>query len=297
MNAARARVLPTFIAVGPGRTGTTWLDDVLRARVCLALVKETTFFSLFWDRGVDWYASLFRGCAPGQVAGEVCPYFTWPEAPERISQVIPRCKIIVTLRDPVDRTYSHYKMMRAHVFTRGTLQEAMAKDRQLREGSRYGTYLPRWFERFGRENVLVADYDDLRSNPQGFLDPICDFIGISRFTVGARRERDSALNMYDRAPRNRRLAQNARHLKFSLMGHGYYRTVNLLSELGVWQWCMGRGEKFPPLTPEQDAWLRELYRPEIERLEELLGRDYSKWKLPRAARRCATPAAGAATAH
>jgi Sulfotransferase domain len=281
MSAARARVLPTFIAVGPARTGTTWLDEVLRDRVCFAAVKETMFFSLFWDRGADWYASLFRRRAPGQVAGEVCPYFAWPEAPERIAQVIPNCKIIVILRDPVDRTYSHYKMMRAHVFTRGTIEEAMAKDRQLREDSRYGTYLPHWFDRFGRENVLAADYDVLCSNPQMFLDSICDFIGIERFAVAKRAARNSALNLYDRAPKSRRLAQNARHLRFSLVAHGYYRTVNLLSDLGVWRWCMGRGEKFPPLTPAQDAWLRELYRPEVERLEELLGRDFSKWKLPR----------------
>jgi Sulfotransferase domain len=297
MSITQFGILPDFIGIGPGRTGTTWLDDVLRARVCLPGIKETKFFTIRWERGIEWYASLFRHCAPGQVAGEICPYFAWPHAPERIAQALPNCKIIVTLRDPVDRTYSHYKLMRANVFTRGTLEEAMAKDKQLREGSRYGSYLARWLEIFGREQVLVADYDDLRGNPQAFFDPICDFIGIPRFPIGERGAGEAARNAYDRAPKSRRLAQNARHLKFSLIDGGYYRTVNLLSDLGVWHWCMGRGEKFPALTAAQDAWLRELYRPEIDRLEQLLGRDFSKWKLPRAARQSARPAASEVAAQ
>ena len=59
---------------------------------------------------------------------------------------------------------------------------------------------------------------------------------------------------------------------------------NLLERMGVWRFCGGRGELYPPLTPEQDQRLRARYLPEVEALEELLKIDLSAWKKPRAAR-------------
>ena len=60
--------------------------------------------------------------------------------------------------------------------------------------------------------------------------------------------------------------------------------MSALERAGVWEFCQGRGEHYPRLTPEQEARLRERYRPEVEALEELLGIDLSAWKMPRAER-------------
>ena len=67
-------------------------------------------------------------------------------------------------------------------------------------------------------------------------------------------------------------------------GRQAYGVVNLLERAGVWEFCAGRGEAFPRLTPEQDARLRARYLPEVEALEELLRVDLSAWKKPRASR-------------
>jgi hypothetical protein len=74
-------------------------------------------------------------------------------------------------------------------------------------------------------------------------------------------------------------------VKYWLRGQQAYRVVSLLERLGVWEFCGGRGEPFPNLTPEQDARLRERFLPEIEALEEMLMIDLSAWKKPRVARR------------
>src|SRR5215470_18764382 len=95
--------LPDFIAVGPQRTGTTWLHEVMKPHLGLPRgIKETDFFLKNYARGMEWYRDFFRGCSPDLPMGEVDPnYFGEDVARERICKDIPQAKIIVTLRDPI----------------------------------------------------------------------------------------------------------------------------------------------------------------------------------------------------
>src|SRR5260370_29125032 len=110
------RRLPDFLVVGPPRTATSWLDKAVRGHVGLPVhTKETLFFSRHYERGVDWYADHFAECPDDRPMGEVCAaYFGHPDAIERIFTHMPGCRIVCTLRDPVDRLYSYYKLMRRH---------------------------------------------------------------------------------------------------------------------------------------------------------------------------------------
>jgi len=103
-NTARELRLPDFVGVGPGRTGTTWLHEVLKGHVNLpAGIKETDFFTTNYNKGIEWYADHFRDADRIRPTGEINPYFGFPEAAERIAIHIPRCKIICTFRNPVER--------------------------------------------------------------------------------------------------------------------------------------------------------------------------------------------------
>ena len=84
-----------------------------------------------------------------------------PRRPSGSRSHIPECRIICTLRDPVDRLYSFYRLMRHNGWTRATMEELAESVTPATEGSRYAHYLGRWRERFGAERVLVALYDDL----------------------------------------------------------------------------------------------------------------------------------------
>jgi len=279
MSVTRWGLLPDVLGIGPARTGTTWLHEKLSGPVDLPRgIKETKFFERYHARGVEWYASLFQHCKGDRPIAEICPYLAGPQAPEWIAEVIPNSKFIVTLRDPVDRMYSHYKMMRGYAFTRRPVEEALKADRFLAQGSLYARNLERWFAVFPRSNFLITLYEDLRSGPQAYLDCISEFIGIKRVSLAEQKEPRYVIHSFDRAPRSFKLAQNARHLRIMLREQDWNRTANLLARMGVWGWCAGGGPKFPPLTPEQDARFRELYLPEIEALERLLGRDLSAWK-------------------
>jgi hypothetical protein len=107
---------------------------------------------------------------------------------------------------------------------------------------------------------------------------------VPRVVLSQLRDLGDDVNSFARAPRYRRLARRATTVLNWLNGHQAYRVVDALERAGVWEFCHGRGEPFPPLTSEQEARLRERYLPEVEALEELLMIDLSAWKKPRAPR-------------
>ncbi len=174
--------LPDVIGVGPPRTGSTWLYNALRDAVDMPEgVKEPQFFSTFYDKGIDWYARHFRNATGKRPVGEISPpYFFHADTPERVKIHIPNCKIVATMRNPVDRIYSVYKLMRHYGWVRrGTLDEVLQTRPDLGGGNRYASHLETWFDTFGRENVLVTMYDELRDDPQEYLNRVCDFIGVT----------------------------------------------------------------------------------------------------------------------
>jgi hypothetical protein len=243
-------------------------------------VKETQFFNTFYDRGIDWYARHFRYATGARKIAEICPYFFHPLAPDRIKTHIPNCRVITTLRNPVDVAFSAYKMITHYAWARGSFDEVLKSRPGLAGGNRYAFHLCKWFETFGRENVLVTMYDELRAQPQSYLDRVTDFIGIERIALSARPEIRDDVHSFARAPRSHKLARNARKMMYWMQGHQAYGAINLLERAGVWDFCYGRGAPFGRLAPEQEQQLRERYLPEVEALEELLGIDLSAWKKP-----------------
>jgi len=273
-NRESAGRLPDFLCVGPPRAATTWLDAVLRGHVGLPrAIKEVDFFIENYERGIDWYKKYFADCDPDLPCGEICASYFPAVARERIVKHLPRCRIICTFRDPVARRYSFYKLAVRNAWTSEDFESWVRND-DVGDGAD----LRGWFNDFGRENVLVLIHDDLEADPQAFLDSVCRFIGIAPYSlaeteVGARR-----INTFSAPPRNPRLARRGRKLRDWLKRREAYRTINLLGRAGLWRYCFDGGERFPPLAPEVEARLRARYRPEVEALEELIGRDLSAWK-------------------
>jgi Sulfotransferase domain len=274
--------LPDFIAIGPPRTGTTWLYRALGGHVGLPHdTKETDFFSAHYANGMEWYLEFFRDCAAGLPIGEISPnYFAAPGVPERIAKDIPGCRIICTLRDPVDRLYSFYRLMRHNGWTRATMAELAESATPATEGSRYAHYVARWRERFGAERVLVVLYDDLERAPQRFLDTICGFIGIAPIPLAGSPLLGKRVNSVTRGPRVALLAEQAWRLRRWLQEHKAASAIMLLRKAGVWRFSFRGGGEFGPLDPALDRRLRERFRPEVEALERMLGRDLSVWKKP-----------------
>ena len=278
MNEYKARRLPDFIAVGPPRTATTWLDAVLRGQVGLpGGTKETHFFTRSYSKGPDWYCSHFEHCPPQLPIGEICTsYFRSSTARERLSKDIPDCRIICTLRDPIEQLYSAYKLLRQG-YVVGSFEEAL-RDRDMLKTTRYAHHIKAWQNRFGKQNVLVTFYDDLKAAPQEFLDQISGFIGIRSISLAEAHPATESINNFRQAPFSPHLARHARGLRTWLGSYRLYRTTQFLDQIGVWRLCFGGGEVFPPLDCCAESRLRTRLRPEVEKLEILLERDLSRWK-------------------
>jgi hypothetical protein len=281
-NSERELRLPDFIGVGPGRTGTTWIHQVLNGRVNLpAGIKETDFFTTNYHKGIEWYSRHFRNADGARPTGEINPYFGFREAAERIARHIPRCKIICTFRNPVERIYSAYKLWRHYTLTKDPLDVFVVKVPQVIEVTRYATHLADYRARFGDDRVMVLLNDDLRADPQAYLDSVCDFIGIARYQVPPAAREGEMINSINDLPRFPRVARKARHFMYWLEEKQAYGTSNFLERAGAWKFVFGGGERFGPLDPAIEGRLHELMRPEIDALEQMIGRDLSAWKSPR----------------
>lgn len=276
---ASLETLPSFFIIGPPRTGTTWLQSVLNRRTVLPWIKETRFFDLQFDRGIGWYRRCFRSAGHGQRIGEIAPtYFCSAIARERIAQAIPGARVVCTFRNPIERLISLYRVKRAYGWIRWTLEEAISRDPELIESGKYASNLKAWQLALGKEQILATIYDDLRQNAQRFVDAIADFIAIPRFGL-------SALEM-----------QSVFSSNTLTEPRSYYRTRGAMllanwckmRNLGVipaavktspfLRYFVGGGPKFAGASPELINHLSEIFRPEIDELEVLLGRNLISWK-------------------
>jgi hypothetical protein len=282
--------LPDFLGVGPPRAATSWLDAVLRGHVGLPReVKEVDFFVEHYARGIEWYKRYFTECDPALPAGEICPSYYSAIARERIALHIPRCKIICTFRDPVEWRYSFYKLALRNAWTRDDFETWVAKN-----STNNHCALKIWFETFGRDRLLVLIHDDLEADPQRYLDSVCRFIGIAPIALDGSPIGGRRVNTFRAPPRNPRIARRARKLRDWLKAHEAYGTINLLGRAGVWRYCFEGGEEFAALDAAVETRLRERFRPEVEALAELIGRDLSAWTRPRPTAQGATSAAAGA---
>jgi hypothetical protein len=140
---ANLRQLPDFIIIGTQRGGTTSLFNYLieHPNIMPPFIKETHFFDYHYQKGVNWYRAFFPSSAYSKyqertqqsefVTGEATPnYLFYPHAPKRIKATCPSVKLIVVLRNPIDRAYSHYH----HEVRLGiedlTFEEAIERERE-----------------------------------------------------------------------------------------------------------------------------------------------------------------------
>jgi hypothetical protein len=152
--------------------------------VYLTPAKDLYYFDRYYDRGLGWYSSQFSDARDEEIVGEVCQdYLFHPEAATRIHETLGPVKVMVSLRDPVERAWSSYLYMRKHGIGPDTFGEALQTRPELLEHGRYATALDRYLALFPRELVYVAIFDDLARDPQSFLNGITDFLEIEKLPL------------------------------------------------------------------------------------------------------------------
>jgi hypothetical protein len=277
--------MPSFFVVGPPRTGTSWLHEILSEHTVLpSPTKETRFFDLHFHLGADWYRDRFPQETSDRSpftrpVGEVGPtYFSSPEARQRIAALVPAARIVCIFRDPAERMFSLYRLKRAYGMIPWTFEQAIARDPELLESGRYATHLKEWLRAFGPDQVMATFYEDLRKDPQEYVDKLSGFIGIPKFTLTPSQLGRVHTSEGMTTPRNYYLTRNATGLAEWLKTRKLDRVVMRVKQSPLIKLFLGGGSAFEKLSPEVKARVRELLRTEVEELEAMLDRDLSAWK-------------------
>jgi hypothetical protein len=210
----RGRILPDFVIIGAAKAGTTslygWLSE--HPFVEPASTKEVHYFDYNSYRGVDWYRSHFplerdrRAFAERHgrpfITGEASPsYISHYWVPERLARLLPDVKLLVAMRNPVDRAYSQFQMSRREAeepfesFGAAVDVEderldperaRMRADRRYNSWpigcwsylmrSRYAEQLEPWLESFRRDQFHFLTLEELSANPGETLDAVHEFL-------------------------------------------------------------------------------------------------------------------------
>lgn len=239
-----------FIVPGAQKSGTTALRYFLSKHPQIALPdrEELHFFDNeeIFARPAD-YELLHRHFGPiakPVISGEVTPsYLYWEPAMERIRNYNPRIKLVILLRNPIDRAFAHWNMQRFKDrepldFLPALKEEPRRIAQPLSIESRgfayvdrgfYTSQLNRVFEFFPREQVKIVKFEDFRDRKQERLDDVFDFLGVKRMRVA--RDRDRNVVPYERA-----------------------------------------------MTPDERRYLADVFAAEIGKLEKMLGWDLNDWR-------------------
>lgn len=182
--------LPNFFILGAAKCGTTSLANNLRAHpdVFIPDIKEVRFFDTesSWAEGLPWYEAFFDPAEEQRALGDATPsYLYFPSVVDRMLETVgPTVRHVVLLRDPVDRTYSHYW----HRYREGeeprTFDEVLDEELGGSEGwgyvgrSCYLEQLQRYSDAFGREAVHVALFEDFVASPEETYAAVCRHLGV-----------------------------------------------------------------------------------------------------------------------
>ncbi len=177
--------LPDFLIIGTAKSGTTtlyrWLCD--QPEIFAAPLKETSFFSKRWDRGLAWYTDLFAGAADDQLVGEASHNYTDPSnnelSAQRIVSVIPDARLIYILRHPLERLRSQYRYRWCRGAVDVPLLSAVREPGNVFVGrSLYFTQLLPYIERFRREQICVVRFEDLVTADGGAWASVLTHLGL-----------------------------------------------------------------------------------------------------------------------
>jgi len=243
--------------------------------------KETRFFDKHFDRGFDWYRAHYSVSTENRRVGEVAPtYFASNLARERIAERVPAARVICIFRNPVDRLASLYRVKRAYGMIPWNFEEAIVRDSELLESSKYSTNLKAWLQTFGRERVLATVYDDLRDEPQAYLDRVADFIDLPRFELSASQMAPVFASETMTLPRNYYRTRSALMMAEWLKQRQLDTVVAAVKKSPLLKFVLGGGPPFAELSCDLSLKLHDHFRPEVEELETLLQRELPAWKSP-----------------
>lgn len=291
--------MPNFLIIGAAKAGTTALHEYLQQhpQIYLTPTKETNFFAFegevinfqgpgdealkdFSITDLSSYQAEFAGVTKELAIGEACPsYLYFPQTAARIKQYIPDTRLIVILRNPVERAYANFlHIVRDDRETQRDFALAL-QDEATRIANNwewfwhyiqvgfYGQQLQRYYEMFAPSQIKVYLYDDLKENAIATLQDIFSFLDVDKSFIPDMALRPNKSGM----PKNKLLHQ-------ILTKPNPLKTfLKPLFPAQIRQKIQHQNLNTPQISPEVRQQLLDLYRADILQCQDLINRDLSAW--------------------
>ncbi len=295
--------LPDFLVIGAARAGTTALHAYLRQhpQVFMPVLKEPNFFAFQGETlnckgpGAEYinnsltdakaYGALFAKAPPGAILGEASPLYLYSErAAGRILHTVPNARLVVILRNPIERAFSHFLYATKQAIEPETdfVAALNAEPERLAAGwqplfgyssfPRYAEQMQRYLDRFPRQQIFIRTYEDYIDDPQTLMRDLFAFIGAD---PGFHPDMSSRLNAGG-VPKNRALQD------FLMKSNPITRAIGLVVpqrlRLAIRDRIAAANTTSQAGMPDQAReMLQERLRDDITRLQDLIDRDLGHW--------------------
>lgn len=218
--------LPDFLIIGETKCGTTSMydnlvkhpqvlpskgngtDTLVDADVPLG-VKEIRFFDKYYHKGWDWYQNCFPKCSDGYITGEATPMYLYrTQALSHIAEVMPNCKLIVMLRNPTDRLYSHFNHISAneedwlekYPSIMDLFMNAHPKDYHLIDRGFYIKQLKALWTLFDKKQIHIMISEEMFEYPEEQWANLLEFLNLDyydiEFSHSRKKKHDVVKNSY-----------------------------------------------------------------------------------------------------
>jgi hypothetical protein len=296
---------PDFIVPGASRSGTTSLYYYLNEHddIFLPETKELHFFdrNTNYLKGLDYYESQFPSTTDNRVAGEITPsYFNcgiiyertghdayqWQsgdDVPERLSRAYPDIKLIITLRNPLERVHSQFwknyrqGRERADSFVEAIRAELNGERTKETDPScwvyrnRYPIHVGRWLDLFDNDQLKILIFERWITETDTVLNELCEFLGVD--------QRESWSRIYEK----RNIGGEPRVVALNRLYQDYVEDTHLgrlLRKYRVTHFfdSLNSSEGYPDLSDEGRRLLSTEFRPEIDELETMIEKNLDVWR-------------------
>lgn len=283
-----------FFCVGAQKAGTSTLHDIIQQNPSINLPKrkETHFFrdDDKYAQGLDYYFKLFEKKKKCDNYGEIDPeYLYFEKCAQRILDTFQQVKIVLLLRDPIDRAYSHYLMTKSRGHETLSFEEAISSEGERLKThfdhinysyiarGKYNTQIERYEQLFGKQQVAVFLFDDFVATPEKVVTEIAKFVGLPSFdydfslksNVAAEPKSERIRDFVYKPNRFKKWVGKlipSKQMKNDIMAAIVARNKKKLN-------------KIPLSTEVKRKIYKEHFEAEIETLEVRLGRSLEAWKL------------------
>lgn len=278
---------PNFLVIGAAKAGTTWLYSCLNAHpeIFLSEAKELHFFSYdrLYQKGFTWYQSHFQSVTNEKAVGEISPsYLPFEAAAERIYAYNPDVRLIMILRNPIDRAYSHYCMAMRTGKVNKDIETGLSVESPYATWGLYHYQITRYTQLFPVNHIKVLLFDDIKRNPESLLKEVYSYLDVdtsflpeSVFKVKNPKRSlpkypliyKSLKKIYDNLTTN---SDYANRLLTQLRIRGYFDLFHRVNQ----------GQDFPQLSIEKKNSLAQFYAEDVNQLSQFIKKDLLFWLQP-----------------